>query len=157
MKKCIVSIIIIFLITLHLFSVQCESNKDSNKCAVCGMMRSKVPRWNASIVFKNLEKISFCTPQCLFNFYFNISRYTDQKKEDIIFIYVKDYYSGNDIDAKKSYFVQGSDIIGPMGPELVPIEDNRKAKTFYQDHKGQHIYSFDNITPTIVLNKSQMQ
>ncbi|MEW6002462.1 MAG: nitrous oxide reductase accessory protein NosL [Nitrospirota bacterium] len=58
-----------------------------------------------------------------------------------------DYYSAKPVDAKKAYFVKGSDVFGPMGAELIPLETEAKAREFLKDHKGKRILSFNEVRP----------
>ncbi len=43
----------------------------------------------------------------------------------------------------------GSDVLGPMGHELVPLESQNDASDFLKEHKGKRILSFEQITPAI--------
>ncbi len=72
-------------------------------------------------------------------------KYYYEHKDNISKILVTDYYSQKAIDAKKAYFVIGSDVYGPMGDELIPFADEREAKTFNMDHKGFKVLKFDEI------------
>jgi nitrous oxide reductase accessory protein NosL len=40
-------------------------------------------------------------------------------------------------------FVTGSDVLGPMGKELVPILGREAAETFRRDHAGEKLLRFD--------------
>lgn len=82
----------------------------------------------------------------MMKFYLDINRYSTKKLTDIEAMYVKDYYSLNYIDARKAFYVIGSDILGPMGKELIPFEKESDAKVFMKDHKGQKILKFQEIT-----------
>ena len=65
-------------------------------------------------------------------------------------IYVSDYYKLHKIDAKSAFFVIGSNVLGPMGNELIPFENEEDALTFAKDHFGKKIVKFDEITPLLV-------
>ena len=41
--------------------------------------------------------------------------------------------------------VAGSDVLGPMGHELVPLASKADADDFMKDHKGKKLYTFDRI------------
>ena len=47
-------------------------------------------------------------------------------------------------------YVLGSDVLGPMGHELVPHEDEAEAKEFMADHKGRRIFRFAEVTPELL-------
>ena len=50
---------------------------------------------------------------------------------------VKEYFSGRQLDARKMTFVYGSDVIGPMGPALVPVKGEKALKVFIRRHGGK--------------------
>ena len=113
-------------------------NKDE-KCPICGMFVYKYPKWVAQIFYEK-SHLSFDGVKDLMKYYFEGT----QKEKEIL---VTDYYSQKAIDAKKAYFVLGSDAYGPMGAELIPFEKESDAKTFYMDHQGKKIVLFKDITP----------
>ena len=76
---------------------------------------------------------------------------TEIINKDITKILVTDYYSQKVIDAKEAFFVIGSDLLGPMGNELIPFAQESDAKTFSNDHNGKKIVKFDKIVEKEVL------
>ena len=54
------------------------------------------------------------------------------------------------VDAKSAFFVIGSDVLGPMGHELLPFKDQESAQEFLEDHKGKSIIRFQDVTPAII-------
>jgi nitrous oxide reductase accessory protein NosL len=42
---------------------------------------------------------------------------------------VTDYYRVQRIDAHKAYYVVGSDVLGPMGHELIPLETRQTPRS----------------------------
>ena len=50
---------------------------------------------------------------------------------------VREYFSGRQMDARNTILVYGSDVIGPMGPALVPVLDERTLKVFKKRHGGK--------------------
>jgi copper chaperone NosL len=55
---------------------------------------------------------------------------------------VTDYYNLQLIDAKAAFYVIGSDVLGPMGHELVPLATRADAEDFMKEHKGRRILGF---------------
>ena len=107
------------------------------KCPVCGMHVYKYPRWAAQIYY-NDKHYSFDGVKDLMKWYFEHS-------EGITKIQVSDYYSQHAIDAKKAFYVIGSNTYGPMGHELIPFIELDDAKNFKEDHNGEMILKFDEI------------
>ena len=121
--------------------------KKSEKCPVCGMFTYKYPKWVAQIFYKN-HHYSFDGVKDLMKFYFDPmkwGKYENAKREDISKILVTDYYSQKAIDGTKAYYVIGSDVLGAMGNELIPFEQEADAKTFLDDHHGKTMIRFDKI------------
>ena len=61
-----------------------------------------------------------------------------------------DYYGLSWIDARKAWYVLGSDVYGPMGRELIPLEREADAREFMKDHKGMRIIRFSEATPEVI-------
>ncbi len=122
-----------------------------DKCPVCGMFVAKYPGFVAEILFKDGSYAVFDGAKDMFKFYFNLKKYQPKKdRSDIDRIFVTDYYQLTFIAAAKAYYILGSDVFGPMGKELVPVEDEARAKTFMSDHKGRSILRFEDITPELI-------
>ena len=119
------------------------------KCPVCGMFVYKYPKWSAKMVVGN-KSYYFDGVKDMMKFYifdgdFPFDR--DKIKE----ILVQDFYTLDAIDAKKAYYVVGSNIYGPMGNELIPFKDKESAIEFREEHKGEKIVRFNEITPSLVM------
>ncbi len=122
-----------------------------DKCPVCGMFVAKYPDWTA--VSKGSDGVTyfFDGPKDMFSHYFNAGRYTPGKKQsDIVSLSVKEYYSLKMINARKAFFVTGSNVNGPMGAELIPFSTQKDAAAFLQDHKGKRILRFGEINPQLL-------
>jgi nitrous oxide reductase accessory protein NosL len=131
------------------------SKKD--KCPVCGMFAYKYPNWIAEIIFKEGSYAAFDGPKDMFRYYFNISKYDKSRtRDDISEIYVTEYYSAGPMKAKDLFFVVGSDVHGPMGEELIPVNGKEAAESFMKDHKGKKIFTFDQITEKDVPDMKMM-
>lgn len=122
-----------------------------DKCVVCGMFVAKYPGFLAEILFKDGTRAFFDGPKDMFRFYFDMGAYPPARKaSDIAAIYVTDYYSQAFIDGHRALYVLGSDVYGPMGRELIPLEKEADAKTFAADHKGRPALKFAEITAQTV-------
>jgi nitrous oxide reductase accessory protein NosL len=122
-----------------------------DKCPVCGMFVYKYPDFLAEIVFRDGSVAFFDGAKDMFKYYLNMSKYNSrQKATDIESVYVNDYYSLTLVDGLKAYYVQGSDVFGPMGRELIPFEKEREAREFVKDHKGKALLKFQEITDPII-------
>jgi nitrous oxide reductase accessory protein NosL len=59
---------------------------------------------------------------------------------------VTDFYNLERMDARKAFYVTGSDVLGPMGHEFVPLATKEDAADFLKEHKGRKILTFDQVT-----------
>ena len=119
-------------------------------CPVCGMLVSKYPNWIATIVWKDGHSHFFDGAKDMFKFLQDLPKYAPgHRPEEISGIYVTDFYNLERIDARKALYVFGSDVLGPMGHELIPLASQADANDFMKDHKGKKILPFDRVTPDI--------
>jgi len=115
-----------------------------DRCPVCGMFVAPYPNWVAAIEFQDGSREFFDGPKDMFIFLFDLGRYRPQSRaEEITGIHVTEYYTTRLLDAKDVFFVIGSDVRGPMGSELVPVQGRENAETFKRDHGGTKIMRFD--------------
>lgn len=121
------------------------------KCPVCGMFVGKYANWLAVAVYRDGTTVYFDGPKDLFTYYLDQGKYDpSRKRTDIAALYVKDYYKLASIDARRALFVVGSDVLGPMGKELVPMANKVDAAEFMRDHKGKRVVRFDEVTPALL-------
>ena len=121
------------------------------KCPVCGMFVAKYPDWNASAVYRDGRKIFFDGPKDLCKYYLNPQKYDPTaRRAEIVALSVRDYYSLAVIDARLAYFVVGSNVMGPMGRELIPFAKKGDAEGFQADHQGRRPIRFQEITPALL-------
>lgn len=124
----------------------------NEKCPVCGMVVSKFPKWAAEISYEKkgaVKQLYFDGVKDMMKFYLNAKKY-GYKKINIRDINVTDYYTQKALDGKKAFYVEGSDVYGPMGKELIPFESEDSAKAFAQDHNGNIITAFDKISGNLL-------
>ena len=121
------------------------STKENFDCRHCGMPSQEYPKWKAKVVTKT-GNIWYCSPRCMF-----ISTLDKEKgPKDIKSIEVISYYDTKPIDAKTAMYVIGSDVLGPMGHDLVPLKDKAAAKDFKNDHKGEAIVAFGDVNMKMI-------
>ena len=110
-------------------------------------MKSNPPQ----IVYEDGTNDGFCAVKCLMAYYFEPSKYTEADKPlNINALYAKEYYSQKWHDMKTMVFVPGSDVMGPMGKDLVPFSNKEHAQAFMNDHNGSKILTFDEITLDLI-------
>lgn len=115
-------------------------------CPVCGMLVAKYPKWVATIVYRDGHAHHFDGAKDMFKFWFDPPKYAPgRSREQMVHIVVTDYYNLQRIDAKTALYVIGSDVLGPMGHELIPLASREDAEEFLKDHQGRRILTFDQV------------
>lgn len=125
-------------------------------CPVCGMFVAKYPEWVAAAVFKDGHAHYFDGAKDLFKFLHNLAKYDPgHGMGDIAILAVTDYYGVKTVDARSALFVVGSDVLGPMGHELVPLSSKADADEFMADHKGRRVVAFDQVNLELLKTLDQ--
>lgn len=121
-----------------------EGPGPQDRCAVCGMFVAPYANWVAVVEFRDGSRAFFDGPRDMFVYFFGLPKYkSGAKTEDVAAIYVTEYYTTRRLKAEDVCFVVGSDVMGPMGNELVPVQGRDNAATFRRDHGGTKIMQFD--------------
>ncbi len=110
----------------------------AERCAFCGMLIEPKSCWTAEIVQDNGEKLIFDSPRCAL-----LSWRSGRVQAESL--RVRDYYDCAWRDANDVLFVPSSDVLGPMGPDLVPV-DRARAPQFAREHTGTRPLPLTDIT-----------
>ena len=146
---CLLGLLLPFSAGATEIGVPKPSAKD--KCPVCGMFVAKYLDWLAAVRFRDGSYVFFDGAKDMFKYLHDMKRYDPARRpEDIETVAVRDYYGLTWIDARTSWYVLGSDVYGPMGRELIPLEREADAREFMRDHKGIRIIKFPEATPEVV-------
>ncbi len=122
-----------------------------DRCPVCGMFVHPYQKWITQIQFKDGSHHSFDGMKCICRFYFNPEKFGPTRKmRDIKHVLVRDYYTLKFIRHDTAFYVVGSDVLGPMGHELIPFDSEKNAGTFLTDHNGLKILRFNQINPELL-------
>lgn len=116
------------------------------RCVVCGMFVAKYPMWLASLNYETGERLYFDGVKDMMAFFFSPEEFGTAKEKKISQVEVIDYYKQKWIDGKTAFYVIGSDVLGPMGHELIPFASKPAAENFLKDHHGTEIITFASIT-----------
>lgn len=121
-------------------------------CPVCGMLVAKYPNWVATIAYKDGHAHFFDGAKDMFKFWHAPGKYAaGHHRAQIARITVTEYYGLQPVDAKNAYYVIGSDVLGPMGHELVPLASAEDAADFLAEHEGARILRFDDVSAGLPL------
>jgi nitrous oxide reductase accessory protein NosL len=127
-----------------------------DSCPVCGMFPARYPDWIATVLFKDGHADHFDGAKDFFKYLLDMKKYAKgRKREDIADMGVTDYYATRLIRAQDALYVSGSDVLSPMGHDLVPHPDKYDAEEFLKDHRGKHILRFGDVSMQMLKNMDE--
>jgi nitrous oxide reductase accessory protein NosL len=107
------------------------------RCERCGMFTDANPRWTAGAIAAGGRDVHFDAPRCMFAWLQATSGIGAEGP------WVTEYYSQRKRPAAFVWYVVGSDVVGPMGPDLVPVGDEAAAERFRVEHQGRQVLRYD--------------
>lgn len=120
-------------------------------CPVCGMFVAEHRQWLAQVVFADGSAAFFDGSRDLFHYLLTPpAPGAGPERPEIAAIFVTSYYDLEILPAKSAWYVVGSDVLGPMGPELVPHSTRAEAEEFQRDHGGTRTLRFEEVTPELL-------
>lgn len=122
----------------------------TDRCRVCNMYPARFPKFHSQLRTAAGEVIHFCSSQCLVNFIADQSAYTT-KPVTVRAVWVTLYPGGGWEYAGELYYLTGSTIMGPMGPEALPYRRRTEAEALAKN-KGGKVYPWDELSPQRILN-----
>ena len=124
---------------------------EKDRCPVCGMIVAPYPDWIGQVRHDDGATVFFDGCKDLFKYLLSVDRYAPERdRKSVASVFVTNYYDGETIAARNAFFVVGSNVMGPMGPELVPHRTEDAAGDFLRDHEGLRILRFDEITEAVL-------
>jgi copper chaperone NosL len=152
LKRCLVAAVLVLAGVQFGYAGEPVKPPKEVKCPVCGMFVAKYLDWVGQIHFKDGSVEFFDGAKDLFKYYLDMKKYHSARtQKEIVAIYVTEYYDLRSIDARKAFFVVGSEVYGPMGRELISLTTRQDAEGFLKDHKGRLILRFEDITPKLIV------
>lgn len=140
------SILLLFavLVSSPLFAAPPEKPDGKARCEVCGMFVAPYPQWVSVLEMTDGRHFYFDGPKDLFIYYQDLAKYQPGATyEQVARLYVTEYYTASLTSAREVFFVEGSNVPGPMGLELVAVAGRKAAETFLKDHNGVKLLRFD--------------
>ena len=123
----------------------------TDTCPVCGMFVAKYAEWVATVLYRDGHAHHFDGAKDMFKYLHDLERWAQgHRAEDILAIGVTEYYDVQRIDAREAFYVIGSDTLGPMGHELVPLASEAEAQEFVADHGGVRVVRFDEVDQALL-------
>jgi nitrous oxide reductase accessory protein NosL len=114
------------------------------------------PKFSCAVQFTDRTTYYFCGNGCMMRAWVNPEKFLKRGKNEIAFVVVRDYFSGRQTDGKSVTWVSGSDVIGPMGPTPVPLENKAHVQTFLKRHGGKKTFRLSELNTgniAVILGK----
>ena len=155
MKKCFFILFLMLSIGITSgVSAQPKNIEAPKECPLCGMYPARYPEFNCQIVFKDGSYEAFDSAIGLL-VYLLFPDKTGIKLKPVAAIYFKDYLKESWLEANKTIFVTGSEIMGPMGIEFLPVDNETAAKELKKQEKGQDIIHFKAISREYMIKAAK--
>lgn len=135
----------------------------ATKCSVCGMViggkdaqgvtvtykdgRAVGFAGVAATVFKDGHVVGFEGARCLF-IYNSVPQKYGVDTKDISRQYVTDFVTKKMIPLSAAFLVLGSNVMGPMGYDMIPFVTKQEASTFAVEHDGKWIVQVHEVNRT---------
>lgn len=111
------------------------------------MSVSRHPEWAAEVIYEDGTIVYFDGPKDLFRYLRHPDRYAGERRgSKIEAALVTAYYDRTSVPAREALYVVGSDVVGPLGAELVPHGSREDAEEFLLDHQGERIVAYHQVS-----------
>lgn len=111
-----------------------------DRCPVCAMPVQAHAPFASAIQLKDGRTYYFCGSGCMIRTWLHSEAFLGIERQLLARCAVRDYFSGMNIDGLAALWVAGSDVIGPMGPALVPLKNEADVAAFQRRHGGRSIF-----------------
>jgi nitrous oxide reductase accessory protein NosL len=116
---------------------------DQDRCPVCGMKVAEHAKFSSAIQLTDETTYYFCGTGCMMRSWLHPEIFLATEKERLQTPVVRDYFTGEEVDGRDVFWVAGSDVIGPMGPALVPVKGEKALEAFKRRHGGKTVFRLD--------------
>lgn len=132
----------LLLAVASIAAAACKGKTAEQRCKHCGMKIDPESAWRADLVAADGSTTSFDTPRCALTSW-------RTGKSQATALRVQEYYDRRWRNADELRFIIGGDVVGPMGPDLVPVDPSRATK-FIQDHGADRALRLDEVTTDVL-------
>ncbi len=120
-----------------------------DRCPVCAMSIDDGKKLASAIELQDGAAYYFCGTSCLLKAYLRPDVHLHVAKQDVKRVMTRDYFSGSPLDASAAIWVAGSDVVGPMGPAIVPLASEADASVFKARHGGSREFRLEQLSPEL--------
>ncbi len=123
-----------------------------DRCLIRQIKVYKNPAWIARAKTKQ-KTVYFSSPKSMFEYYFQPIRWTSLgalTSSDLVSVTVTDFNTLEAVDAKKAFYVYGSNQTSPGGDDLPAFASKEKAEIFAKKYNGKRVLRFDEVSNALV-------
>jgi len=124
-------------------------------CPTCNMKVGASTLGPAALVLADGKVIGFDGTGDLFRYVLEPQKHR-LDTTSIKNVFVTEYGTQTFIDAKKAFYVTGSDVTGHMGPDVVAFSKKGDAEKFMADHNGVKVVTYSEVTLDDLKAKKKM-
>jgi nitrous oxide reductase accessory protein NosL len=117
-----------------------------DRCPVCAMQVSKHKKFACAVQLINDKTFYFCGTGCMIRSWMHPEIFLGVTKQNLKRSVVQDYFTGEQVPGRSVYWVAGSDVIGPMGPALVPLKNEQHLDAFKKRHGAKAVFRLSEMT-----------
>ena len=120
--------------------------RNQDRCPVCAMQVSEYKKFACAVQLTNGSTFYFCGTGCMIRSWMHPEIFLGAAKEELKRTVVQDYFTGEQVPGESVYWVAGSDVIGPMGPALVPLKNEQHLNVFKKRHGSKTVFRLSEMT-----------
>jgi nitrous oxide reductase accessory protein NosL len=117
-----------------------------DRCPVCGMKVIRYPKFSSAIQLNNRDTYYFCSNGCMLKAWLHPEIFLKTSRQALSLAVARDYFSGRQVDAQDVFWIAGSDVIGPMGPAMVALQESHGVDAFLKRHGGRKVFRLQELT-----------
>jgi copper chaperone NosL len=117
-----------------------------DRCPVCAMVVDKYKKFASAIQLDDGTTFYFCGTGCMIRSWRHPEVFLARTAAELKKPVVRAYFTGEAMDGREVFWVAGSDIVGPMGPALVPLKSQKNVEVFRSRHGGKTVFRLEELT-----------
>jgi nitrous oxide reductase accessory protein NosL len=111
-----------------------------DRCPVCAMKVDAHRKFCSAVQLTDGTTYYFCGTGCMIRAWLHPEVYLQRPKTQVRRTVVQEYFGGEQMDGLSVMWVAGSDVVGPMGPALVPLKNEADLAVFKKRHGGTAVF-----------------
>lgn len=114
----------------------------AGRCALCGMRVTRGGAFSAGAREAGGAEVLFDSVKCMFRW---LGQHADARDP-----WCTEHLSRTERPARELFYVVGTDLEGPMGADLVPLDTREHAEQIRASHHGTQVLAFDEVTSAVL-------